>query len=116
MGVDSDDGRIVRHQILALESLHEPLLNLMLVRPPVTHSPPDFLERCGGDGIYRVPRLEMSLDLLFRKSSLEQRYQIARADHIFPEAANQLQRAAVHQRNSENKIIRRILHGDVAML
>src|SRR5580693_5693256 len=66
MGVDSDDGRIVRHQILALESLHEPLLNLMLVRPPVTHSQPDFLESRGGNGVHRIPRREMCPDLLVR--------------------------------------------------
>src|SRR5580693_5323657 len=35
MGVDANDGPVVSYEILALKRLHEPLLNLILVRPTV---------------------------------------------------------------------------------
>ena len=115
MGIDSDDGRIVRHQILALESLHEPLLNLMLVRSPIAHALTDLLEGRGSNRIHGIPRSKVRLDLLVRKRGLEQSHQIPGADNVFPQASDQLQRAAIDKRNGEHEVIRRILHGDVAM-
>ena len=97
MRVNSDDGRIVGHKILPTEGFHEPLLHLMLVRSAVAHSSPDLLKRRRCYCIDCVARSIVGLDLLIGPGCFEQRHQIARTQNIFPQPADQLQRAAIYK-------------------
>src|SRR5580704_10243920 len=77
MGVDTNDGPVVSYEILALERLHEPLLNLILVRPTVADAPPNLLESFRSDRIHCHARFKVSLDLFVRPCRFEQCDQIA---------------------------------------
>ena len=70
-------GRIVGNQVFALECFQNPLLHFVFVGAAITHAAANFLE-CGcGDGVNRVARGEVGLDLLVGESGFEQRHQIA---------------------------------------
>ena len=116
IGIDRHQRRIVGHQILAPEGLHEPLLDLVFVGPAVAHPPADLLESRRGDGVNRIARGEVRLDLLLGQGRFKLRHQIAGADHVLAQSADQIDRARIHQRNREDQIIRRILHRDIAMI
>src|SRR5208282_866944 len=47
--VNTDVRRVLRHQVLALERLHDPLLHLELVRAAVAHATAHLLEERRGD-------------------------------------------------------------------
>ncbi len=57
----------------------------------------------------------MSFDLLVAPGSFELRNQVGGTDHIFPQPAQQLDGPAIDQRNREDDVVGRILHGDVAV-
>ena len=116
IGVDRDQRRIVGHQVLALEGLQEPLLHFVFVGPAVAHAPADLLESRRGDGVDRIARREMRLDLLLGQGRFKLRHQVAGADHVLAQSADQIDRARVHQRNGEDQIVGRILHRDIAMI
>jgi len=69
----------------------------MLIGAAVPGAPPDFLEGGSGDWVNRIARGEVGLDLLLGQRGLEQCDQIAGADHIFTQAANQIDGPAIHQ-------------------
>jgi hypothetical protein len=48
----------------------------------------------------------MRLDLFVREGRFKLRHQIARTYHVLAQATNQIQRAAIYQRDGENKIVR----------
>ena len=116
IGIDCDQGRIVGHEILTPEGFHEPLLHFVFVSAAVAHTPADLLESRRGDGVNRIARREVRLDLFFAQSGFEQGHQIARTDHILAQSADQVDGARVHQRNGEDQIVGRILHRDIAMI
>ena len=77
----------------------------MFVRAAVAHAPADLLESRGGNGVDAVARGEVSLDLLVGPGRLELRDQIARTDHVLAQSADQIDRAAIHQRNREDRLL-----------
>ena len=116
VGIHGNDGRVVRNQIFTGESLHEPVLNVTLGCAAIADAATDLLEGGGGDGVNRIARSKVSLDLLLGPGSFELRHQVTGTDHVLAQPADHFQRAAVHQRNVEDQVVRRILHGDVAKI
>ena len=116
IGVDGDQRRIVGHQVFAPEGFHEPLLHFIFVGAAAARAPADFLEGGRGDGVNRIARREVRLDLFLRQGSFKLRHQITGADHILAQSADQLDGARVHQGNGEDQIVGRILHRDIAMI
>src|ERR1700683_1844117 len=57
----------------------------------------------------------MSFNLLFAPGSFELRYQVGGTDYVLAQATQQLDGSAIDQRNGEDDVVRRILHGDVAV-
>ena len=57
----------------------------------------------------------MRLNLLVTQSSLELRHQVAGAEHVLAEPSNQFQSTAINQRDVENHVVGRVLHGDVVV-
>ena len=108
--------RIVGQQILAGKCLHEPLLNFVLLRAAVAHASADLLERRGHNGIDAVTRREVRLNLRFAPCGFELRHQIRRTHDVLAQTAQQVNRPAIHQRNGEDNIIRRILHRQIAIV
>src|SRR5437899_11406810 len=95
--VDSHDGRVIGDQIFPLEGLHEPLLHFVLSSAAVTGAPADLL-KCGG--CYRVDCVasrEMGLDLFFAPRGFELRDQIAGANHVLAQPADQLESSAIYK-------------------
>ncbi len=84
--------------------------------PPFRTRRPISLKRLWDNGINGVASGEVALDLFFAPGGFELRHQISRADYIFSQSANHLERTAIDQRNREHQIIGRVLHGDVAMV
>ncbi len=82
----------------------------------VAHAPADLLESRCGDGVDRIARREVRLDLFFAQGRLKLRHQVAGTDHVLAQSADQIDGAAIYQRNGEDQIIGRILHRDVAMI
>ena len=97
VGIDRDQGRIVGHQVLAPEGLQEPLLHLIFVGPAVAHPPADFLKGRCGDGVNRVARCEMRLDLLLRQGGFKLRHQVTGADYVLAQSTDQIDGARIHQ-------------------
>ena len=110
------DRRIFGYQVFAAEGFHEPLLDAVLIRAAVAYLPADLLEGCRGDRVNGVTSEKVGLDLLFAPSGLKLRHQIGRTDHVLAQAADQFECAAIHQRNVEHQVVRRVLHGDVAVI
>ena len=115
IGVDGYDRRIVGKQVLAAKRFHEPLLDFMFRGSTVAGAPADFLKGCGHDRIHAVAGGKVSLDLFFAPGRFELRDQVGGADHVLPQSAQQLDGAAIDQRDSEDDVVGRILHGDVAV-
>ena len=115
VGVDGDDGRIVGHQIFAVESFHEPLLNFVFRGAAVARPPTNLLKCRGGDRIHRVARAEVRFDLLLGPGGFELRHQVGRAEDVFAQAADQFDGAARRPARCEHDVIGRVLHGNVAM-
>src|SRR3954453_22877931 len=88
--VDRDQRRIISDQILPLESLQKPLLDFVFVGSAVTYSAADLMESGCGDGVNRIARGKVSLDLILRQGRFKLRHQIAGADHILAQSANQI--------------------------
>ena len=115
VGVDGDNRRIVGQQVLAGEGLHEPLLDFVLRGAAVANALADLFECRGHNGIDAVAGREVRLDLLLAPGRLELGHQIRGTDDIFAQAAQQVDGAAVHQRDREYAVVRRVLHGQVAI-
>ena len=112
VGIYRHNGRIVGHQTLTCESLHEPLLDLVFCGPAIPDAASNFLKRLGSDGIYCLRGGEMCLNLFRRPGRFEVGDQVAGADHSLAKAANQIDGARVDQRNRKHQIVGRVLHGD----
>src|SRR6058998_2094730 len=102
VGVDRHDGRVVGHQIFPLESLHEPLLHFVLSSAAVTGAPADLLKCRWSDRINRITSSKMRLDLFFAPRGFELCDQVARADHVLAQPADQLESSAIYERDVEN--------------
>ncbi len=116
VGIDRHDRRIVGQQILAGEGFHEPLLDFVFLGAAVAHAFADLFECRRDNGVDAVARREVRLDLLFAPGGFELRHQVRGTDDVLSQAAQQVDGAAVHQRNGEHAVVRRVLHGQVAML
>ena len=81
----------------------------------VAHAAPDFLEGGGGDRVHLLAGGEMGFDLFVEQRGLEARDQVGGADDVLAKAADQFHRAGVHQRDGEHDVVRRVLHGEVAV-
>ncbi len=108
--VDADIRRIASFQAVAIEGLHDPLLHFELVRAAVARTLSDFLEERCGDLVDRIASLEVRRHLRFGQGCLEASHKIGRADNLFAETADQLQRACVYQRDVGNLVVGRVLH------
>ena len=97
VGIHCDHGQIVSHQIVAAECLQKPLLYRVFIGPAVAGADADLLERSGGNEINGISGSEVRLYLLVTQRSLKERYQIAGTDYVFAQAANQIDRAPIHQ-------------------
>jgi hypothetical protein len=115
IGVDGDDRRIVGEQVLAAKCFHEPLLNFMFRGSTVARPLSDFLKGRRHNRIHAVAGGKVRLDLLFAPGGFELCDQIGGTDHVLSQAAQQLNRSAIDQRNREHDVVGRILHGDVAV-
>src|SRR6266849_5951199 len=73
----------------------------------------DFFEGCGGNCVDGVARSEVRLDLLLAPSSFKQCYQVGGADYVLSQTAQQFNSPAIDQRNGEDDVVGRILHGDI---
>src|SRR6185312_34838 len=104
--IDRHQWRIIGDQVLPLESLEKPLLDFVFVGSAVTHSAADFLKSGGGDGVNRIASGKVSFYLFFGQRRFKLRYQIAGADHVLAQSANQIDGASIDQRNCEDQIVR----------
>ena len=75
----------------------------------------DCLERSGRDAIDGITRDEMTSNLLVAEHRFKLAHQIARADNIHSKATHEFYCAGVYQPDVWNCILRRILHGKVAI-
>ena len=116
IGIDRHNRRIIRQNIFAAECFHEPLLNFMLFRAAIAHALADLFKRFGNNRIDAVARRKMRLDLLFAPCRLELCHQVRGTDNVFSQAAQQIDRARIHQRNRKNTVIRGVLHRQVALV
>src|SRR5690348_8162133 len=91
------DRKIVGNEILPAEGLQNPLLYFIFVSPAVSRPPANLLESRSGDGIDGIARREVRLDLLGAQSRFKLRHQVAGTDHVLPQAANQIDGAAIHE-------------------
>ncbi len=110
--VDPYDGQIVGDEMLAAESLAEPLLDREFVGASVADLLPNPLEAGFHDAVHRVTRLKMSCNLLRRHGGFEAGYQIGRRNHFDAKPPHQLQHSAIDQRNIHDLVLRRVLHRD----
>src|SRR5437588_1682164 len=107
--VDCDDRLVVAgSKVLAAEGLHDPLLHVVLGRSAVASASANFLKCRSCNGVDLVACLEMRANLFFCQGCFKICDEITRADDLMSEAANQLDRAGIHQPNVENEIIGRI--------
>ncbi len=88
----------------------------MFLGAAVANALANFFERGGHDGIDAVARREVRLDLCLRPGGLELRDEIRGTDDVFSQAPQQVDSAAIHQRNGEDAVVGRVLHGEVAVL
>ena len=87
----------------------------MFVRAAVAHPASNFLESFSRNRVDHIARREVRLDLFLRQCRFKLRDQIRRAHNVFAQPADHIRRPRIHHRNGEDKIVRRILHGDIAM-
>ena len=88
----------------------------MFFRATVADAPANFFERLGHNGIDTVSRREVRLDLLGAPSGFELRHQIGGTDYVFAQAAQQIDGAAIDQRNGKNDVVGRVLHGEIEIV
>src|SRR5688572_29801300 len=105
--VHAHDGRVFGHQALAPEGLQDPLLHQVLIGAAVAHATADLLEALGHDAVDLLARGVVRGDLLVGPGSLEARDQVAGADDLLPEAANEFNGAGVHQSDVGDKVVGR---------
>ncbi len=74
----------------------------------------DLLERFGANAIDAAAGLQVHLQLLGGPARFEELDQVGRGGDLDARAANQLERAAIHQRHIGDGAVRRILHRDLA--
>jgi hypothetical protein len=109
--VHAYDRSIVECNSLAVEGVHDPLLNVVLIATAIAHPPADLLEGLGHDAVDRFTRRKMRLDLLLGQGRLKARHQIAGTHNRVPKAAHQLDGAAVDHPDGRHQVVGRILHG-----
>src|SRR5216684_6730081 len=93
--VDCDNRQVFRDQVLATKSLGNPLLDLVFRGPAITGPAPDLL-KCGrDDGVNRVARGKVALDLFVTPRSFKARHQVSRTGDLLAEATHQFDGARV---------------------
>ncbi len=87
----------------------------MLLGAAVANAFADFFKRLGHNGVDAVAGGEVRLDLRVAPGGFELGDQVGGTDNVLAQAAQQVDRAAIDQRNCEHAIVRGVLHGKIAM-
>ena len=116
VSIHRDDRRIISHQILAMECLYKPFLDLELGSSAIAHTLSNFFECCCCNAIDQIAGGVVSLHLFVCQGSFELSDEVAGTDHVLAEAPDHFQCATVHKRNCKDQIVGRILHRDVAVI
>ena len=97
VGIHCHHGRVVAYQVLASKRFQIPLLNFVFVGAALAHAPANLPKGGGDDGVNRVAGGKVRLDLFFGQSRFKLRYQVAGADYVLPQSADQINRAGIDQ-------------------
>ena len=113
VGVAAHDGAAVGEQAGVGEALADEVLDLhLLQRHAVARALADELEGGGADLVHAAAGFQVGLERLGSPARFEDLDQLGGGDHFHAQAAHQLDRAGVHDRDVGHGAHRGVLHGD----